>query len=180
MSAINDDTVKDTTTRRRNPSSKPKRTGHARRKFTVPTNVNPGWIHNLAAALTVRAMDRRDIDGGKIDDDMIRLIPGAEDAPEPAELLARIYAHAAYRIPGIRSLAKRFEGSDPKSGLGADMLALSLQLWLRNRDLFAELTKQRMARAEADHAESRAREPSKAFSFLRTSKDVKQQKEGAQ
>lgn len=138
MSVIDDGTT--STTEKKAPRARPsraKRPGHRRAKFTPPNNVNPGWLHNLAAALTVRALSEREIEVGPVNDDMVKLIPGAEDGPSAAELIARIYAHIAWRIPIIRSIAKRLEGTDAKAGPASDLLALGVKLWLQNEDLIA-------------------------------------------
>lgn len=130
---------------RRTGTTRPRRTGT--RKFTVPNAVTPGWTHELLAALTLRALQEKGADPGRIDDEFVKLIPGAEDSPEPAVLLARVYAHLAWRIPGIRQLAKRFEGREARAGLGSDLLALGAQLYLRNRDLVREFGVQQAKRA---------------------------------
>jgi hypothetical protein len=83
---------------------------------------------------------------------------GAEDSPEPAVLLARIYAHVMYRIPVVRSVAKRLEGQERKAGLGSDAAALVVQLYLRNREQFATFR----AEAARSMAEKRAERESKA------------------
>lgn len=88
---------------------------------------------------------------GEVDDDFVKSIPGAEDSPEPAVLLARIYAHVMYRIPVIRSFAKRLEGRERKAGIGSDTFALIVQLYLRNREQFATF------RAEAARATAQKR-----------------------
>lgn len=142
MSVIDDD--QPTTPRRerapRKPRTTTRRTGH--RKITPPNKVEPGWIHTLLAGVTLRALKSADIEAGDIEDDLIRQIPGQEDGPEPAELLSRVYAHLSWRIPGVRSIAKRLEGKEAKAGLGSDLLALALALWLRNRDLVSAFREQ--------------------------------------
>lgn len=58
-----------------------------------------------------------------------------EDGREPVELLARILAHAGHRIPGLRSVEKKLEGTDAKSGMLSDIIALISQLISRNDEL---------------------------------------------
>lgn len=120
------------------PRARAKRSGHRTRRITPPNNVQPGWAHNMLAALTLKAFQEKGGDPGVIDDEFVKMIPGAEDSPEPAVLLARVYAHLAWRIPIVRGLAKRFEGKEARAGVWSDMLALAAQLYLRNRDLFAD------------------------------------------
>lgn len=97
--------------------------------------MSPGWIHDALAALTLQVLQGNKVNVGDVTDDFVKSIPGSEDSPEPAVLLARIYAHLAHRLPIIRKIAKRFEGREPRAGLGSDVLAFSAQLYLRNRDL---------------------------------------------
>lgn len=79
----------------------------------------------------------RGLSVGDVSEDFLKSIPGAEDSPEPAVLLARIYAHVMYRVPLVRTFAKRLEGRERKAGLGSDSAALLVQLYLRNREQFA-------------------------------------------
>lgn len=60
---------------------------------------------------------------------------GIEDGREPVELLARILAHAGHRIPGLRQVEKKLEGTDAKSGMVSDIIALVSQLISRNDEL---------------------------------------------
>lgn len=99
--------------------------------------MEPGWIHEAIAAAILKSLQDRRVDVGDVTDDFLRSIPGAEDAPEPAVLLARVVAHIGHRIPGVRRIEKRLEGREARSGLGSDMTALLLQLYIRNRDLIA-------------------------------------------
>lgn len=163
MSVIDDE--KPTTPRRervRKPRATPRRTGHT--KIKPPNRVEPGWIHTLMAGVTLRALQGADIEAGQVDDDLIRQIPGQEDAPEPAELLARVYAHLAWRIPGVRSIAKRLEGSEAKAGLWSDLFALLLSLWLRNRDLVAAF-REAQKRNLADEMSNQTRRTAPVFTF---------------
>lgn len=57
---------------------------------------------------------------------------GAE-GPQPVEVTARLLAHIAHRIPGVKKLEKRFEGKDSKAGIGSDFMALIMQLYARNK-----------------------------------------------
>lgn len=155
MTIIEDDA---TPPRERAPrTARPKRSARTtRRPATPPNSVSPGWAHNLLAAATLRAFQDRGGDPGLINDEFVKMIPGAEDSPEPAVLLARIYAHLAWRIPGVRAFAKRFEGKEARAGLGSDLLALAAQLYLRNQDLFAAFRDQQRAAASVE-AEPRTR-----------------------
>lgn len=151
-----------------NPTPKPrpkrtprgtKRTGH--RKVSPPNKVEPSWVHDLLAGVTLRALESAEIDAGELDDDLIRRIPGQEDSVEPAELLARVYAHIMWRIPGIRSVAKRLEGNDARAGFLTDLTALALALWLRNRDLIAGYR----AAQNRQRADAAPEPPSRKFVF---------------
>lgn len=65
-----------------------------------------------------------------------------EETREPGELLSRIYAHLAHRTPGVRAIEKRLEGTDAKSGIWSDILALGVQLFRMNdRSLADVITK---------------------------------------
>lgn len=57
-----------------------------------------------------------------------------EETREPAELLSRVFAHIAHRVPGVRSLERRLEGTETKSGLLSDLAALGVQLFRMNED----------------------------------------------
>lgn len=59
----------------------------------------------------------------------------AEDGREPVELLARIIAHIFHRIPGVKKVEKRLEGTDARSGLASDFAALVSQLASRNEEV---------------------------------------------
>jgi hypothetical protein len=106
-----------------------------RRQSSPPNRVEPGWIHDAAAAAMLKSLQNRRMDVGEVADDFLRAIPGQDDAPEPAVLLARILAHVGHRIPGFRKIEKRLEGREARAGLGSDVVALLLQLYFRNRDL---------------------------------------------
>lgn len=162
MTIIDDEGVTKPRAAKRTPraSSRTKRTGH--RKITPPNKVEPSWIHDLLAGVTLRALEGSEIDAGTLDDDLIRNIPGQEESVEPAELLARVYAHIMWRIPGIRAIAKRLEGTDARAGFLSDLAALTLALWLRNRDLISAYhATQKRARADAAATES----PRTKFTF---------------
>lgn len=133
------------------------RPSRSRRRITPPNSVDPSWVHDLLAALTVKALQGRGFSAGEVTDDFVRAIPGAEDSPEPALLLARIYAHLAWRLPGIRSLAKRFEGRERKAGLGSDSFALAVQLYLRNREQIATFQAEAARKVEERRATEAAR-----------------------
>lgn len=129
----------------RRASSSKTRTSRSARPSSPPNRVDPGWLHEALAGFTLRAM--RDHAEGKLDvgalaDDYAARIPGAgEDDPEPAVLLARIYAHIGHRLPLVKRLEKRLEGREKSAGIGSDIAALCAQLYLRNRDLFGEASK---------------------------------------
>lgn len=106
----------------------------------------------------LQALDRRRVDVGELSADFTSSIPGSEESPEPAVLLARIFAHIGHRLPLIQRIEKRLEGRDRKAGLGSDLSALAVQLYLRNRDLIARfvvdyMASQRDAKATKDPKE---------------------------
>jgi hypothetical protein len=138
--AIQTDEAEPKTRPRRAPrTERPRRERPTKRKPAAPPNrVEPGWVHDAAAAFLLRYVQSATTgkaDVGEVSDNFLRSIPGAEDAPEPAVLLARVLAHLGHRIPGFRRVEKRLEGTDMKAGFGSDLAALFLQLWVRNRDL---------------------------------------------
>lgn len=63
-----------------------------------------------------------------------------EDGPQPVETMARIVAHVMHKIPGSRTVAKRFEGNDKKSGLFSDLGLLAYSLIVRNENVLLEAT----------------------------------------
>lgn len=79
------------------------------------------------------------------------LVP--ESGSEPAELLARIFAHLGHRLPLLKKVEKRLEGKDLKAGIGADIAALAIQIYGRNKHLIPLLVaaaKQYSAQAAAE------------------------------
>lgn len=149
--------------RRASEPRKPRATGagQAKRKPPSPPNrVDPGWVHKTAAALILRALADHGGDVGTVDEEFLQNVPGMEDGPEPAVLLARVIAHIAHRIPGLRRIERRLEGTEGKAGFGSDVFALALQLYFRNRDIIATgVTQYRQAReaertVKADTAKS--------------------------
>jgi hypothetical protein len=89
--------------------------------------------------------------------EMEEVIP--ESGREPVDLLARIIAHIAYRLPGVKNIEKRLEGKDIKSGFASDLLAFASQLFARNKHLLpviveAARTAQREAAAQKAAAKS--------------------------
>lgn len=147
MSVQDDDTTPKPKPKR---AARTRRAGHGKARPKPPTTVTPGWIHDALAAFTLRMLEDQGADAGDIGDEFLRRIPGAEDSPEPAVLLSRVYAHLAYRIPVMRSVAKRFEGREARAGLASDLLALVLQLWVRNRDLVQDFAISQAARAATE------------------------------
>lgn len=113
-----------------------------KRTSTPPNRVDPGWLHEALAAVSLQALRNAtngQLDVGEVADDFAKRIPGAEDGPEPAVLLSRLYAHMGHRLPLVKRIEKRLEGREKTSGIGSDVLALVAQLYLRNRDLAPHL-----------------------------------------
>lgn len=105
--------------------------------------MEPGWIHHGLAQLTLRVLSAtaeektgRPLDVGEASGPAVDAVP--HEGVEPAELLARVYAHAGRRVPFADKVAKRFEGQDKRSGVGSDLLALAAQLYRRNESLIRE------------------------------------------
>lgn len=78
---------------------------------------------------------------GEVDADNLTpsVISDDSEGRQPVEIGARVVAHVAYRIPGVRKLTRKFEGDDKRSGIGSDVSALIVNLYERNEDLFNTL-----------------------------------------
>jgi hypothetical protein len=108
-----------------------------------PNRVEPGFIHRKIATGILRALqDKASATVGapvSVGELPLPVAQGGngemEDGREPVELLARVIAHVAHRIPGLKKVEKRLEGNDARSGLGSDLLALVSQLVSRNEEL---------------------------------------------
>lgn len=107
-----------------------------------PVAVNPGWTHKAIARAALRAFQDKAQETLGASVDVGELPPLRETDPEhpeatgeePLELAARIVAHLANRIPGLKRIEKRLEGQERKAGPFSDLLALLTQLYLRNKD----------------------------------------------
>lgn len=102
--------------------------------------MEPGWIHRKIATTILKVIQAKSeeklgtpLSVGElpIPDPDSGVVAG-DETREPVELLARVIAHVAHRIPGLKRIEKRFEGKDNRSGLGSDLLALGSQLISRN------------------------------------------------
>jgi hypothetical protein len=83
-----------------------------------------------------------------VEGELSQLVEGRE----PVELLARVLAHVAHRIPGLRRIERRLEGQEPSSGIGSDLLALATVLYLRNRGIIEKAARNTRERAKAAQA----------------------------
>lgn len=117
-----------------------------RRPAAPPNRVEPGWIHEALADATLGLLKRQvKLDVGNLESPLTGGV-GTDDGPEPRDLLARVYAHVGHRVPGVKRLEKRLEGSDKRAGIAADVGALCAQLYRRNSELFDEVAPQLVAR----------------------------------
>lgn len=108
-----------------------------KRKKNPPNRVDPGWIHQaVGAGLLKLAQEIAESKGlnlkvGTVDLDSD---PTVDDSgSEPADLAARLVAHAFHRLPGISRIEKQLEGQNKSSGMFSDLAALCAQLAKRNR-----------------------------------------------
>lgn len=107
-----------------------------------PVRIEPGPFHELLAALGLKAVEaaaekrglKLDLGDTKKVDDYIRETAQSEDGPQPVEIASRVIAHVMHRLPGSRTVAKKLEGTDKKSGLFSDLGILAYSLILRNED----------------------------------------------
>lgn len=138
MAAVSDkDKDKGSKTTRRRSTSTRTRARTATPK--PPTTVKPGFIHELLASLTLKGVETLAPQPVNVGDTKADSLPDAidveaEDAAQPVEILARVYAHLGHRIPGVKRIEKKLEGQDASSGILADVSALFIQLYRRNED----------------------------------------------
>lgn len=74
--------------------------------------------------------------------------PTEDDPERPAKILAHALARGADRFPLLRKLSRQVEGTDNKAGLGADILASSYELCIRNQAQIEQMIRDYMANAE--------------------------------
>jgi hypothetical protein len=109
--------------------------------------VNPGWIHELVAAIGLKgaeAIAKRH--GIEIDVGEVKTVKeytqaaseNGDEGPQPIDVASRVVAHLFHRIPGIKKIGKRAEGKEKKAGIVSDSLALVAQLMARNEALVVE------------------------------------------
>lgn len=117
-------------------------TGRRTSRTKIPASVDPGWLHYEIADAILSAFAKRFAasigDSVAVDVGEVPTVVDEEavnEGREPRELLARIIAHAAYRVPGVRGIEKRLEGKERKSGIWSDVAALMMQLYRRNKHL---------------------------------------------
>ena len=120
------------------------------RRAKPPTSVEPGWIHGKLAEMTLQLIQAKAAANAGLSLQVGELntkanpagITSGEDGPEPAEILARVFAHLFHRIPGVRHVEKKLEGTDKRSGPLSDVAALLAQLYARNEEVIEGAAKQ--------------------------------------
>jgi hypothetical protein len=107
-----------------------------------PNRVEPGFVHRKLATMALSTLQAKAVDAGApitVGELPKPVEEGGngeiDDGREPVELLARVIAHVAHRIPGLKKVEKRLEGNDARSGLASDFLALIAQLVSRNEGI---------------------------------------------
>lgn len=156
-----------------------------RKKATVPARVEPGWLHYELANFLIEKLGTALADSTNSTVDMGHAVEVEAESTtttedrEPVELLARVLAHLAYRLPFLNKIEKRLEGREAKSGLGADLSAFIVQLWRRNKHL-VPIVLEEISKARANKASSNGQSSGKRFGlFSVTPKSSEQGKEGS-
>lgn len=179
--AIQDETLTDQETARerakriRQESAKTKRPSvkRATRKASPPNRVEPGFIHRKIATVMLTTLQNKAaaanilVTVGALPEPVTVTVDGeavvTDDGREPVELLARILAHIGHRVPGIRKVEKRLEGTDARSGLASDLLALFSQLIARNEEVAttqaANVVKDVLSKRAADKVQTSPSQP---------------------
>lgn len=119
----------------------PKRPTRPPRAASPPNRVDPGWFHEALAdgllKLTKKTVDDVTPEGVEFVAGDLKAVEEVipTESREPVDLLARIIAHVFHRIPGLKRVEKRLEGSELKAGVGSDLLAFAAQIFNRNKHL---------------------------------------------
>lgn len=158
-----DKETKATTTRR---TARTRSTSSRRPRTTTPkppNSVRPGWVHEALAKVTLALIEKRapmPVDVGTVEQAIPDAISTEENGTEPVDLLARVYAHAAHRVPGVKRVEKKLEGKDFTSGFLSDLSALLVQLYRRNQPaidgLMTEAANSALSKREASKASTAA------------------------
>lgn len=129
-------------------TDKPKATQKAKSKKPSPkppVRVEPGRVHELIAAMglmgikTLAERQGIELNLGKVKKVEEYLSTASEgEGSDPVEIASRLVAHIAHRLPFVKTIGRKFEGTDKKSGIFGDLLAFGAQVASRNEDLIKE------------------------------------------